>query len=386
MQQTDWKKWCRLCGKQNGADVDLNLKFENAETLDVIIQRYFGIMVSDEIEWCNKICMVCHDTITSIIKYNAHIAKVNEMFVELRKNWVYQNFDIKSLREKYGLNNQSSETCEFNLTKPLSSNITYGIQIQCGIQTDSTQSLIKPEKICVQTDNIETVISESETHDINLDNKSNQNSLSDHDLSDLEEKRFKCPKCEKPFKLKRYVVDHVRRVHKKDKPFSCDICGSDFETKKELIDHYAAHPGERKYKCTKCEKAFKTKRDLRTHMVIHDGTGCICQICGVKLSTKKILRIHMLVHSDENKYKCDFCFKEFKRPNAYKNHLILHTGLKPYECPFCNLTFANGSNCRKHKRTVHPTELAVQESKGKKLSRIMPTIKQLNELASDNVS
>lgn len=72
----------------------------------------------------------------------------------------------------------------------------------------------------------------------------------------------------------------------------------------------------------------------------------------------------MVVHSDQKKYKCQYCGNEYKRSKALKNHLILHTGLRPYSCPFCDKTFANGSNCRSHKKKAHPLELAQLEASG----------------------
>ena len=87
----------------------------------------------------------------------------------------------------------------------------------------------------------------------------------------------------------------------------------------------------------------------------------------------------MLVHSDQKKHKCDFCGNEYKRAKALKNHLILHAGLRPYSCDFCEKTFANGANCRSHKKKHHPVALAAQEAAGKdKISKAL--IPKLNEL------
>ena len=46
----------------------------------------------------------------------------------------------------------------------------------------------------------------------------------------------------------------------------------------------------------------------------------------------------------------------------FQNHHNLHTGRRPYTCTFCPRTFANGSNCRSHKRRMHPEELRLYEA------------------------
>lgn len=111
-----------------------------------------------------------------------------------------------------------------------------------------------------------------------------------------------------------------------------------------------------------------------------------------------------VVHSDQKKYKCQYCGSSFKRSKALKNHLILHSGLRPYSCPFCDKvwlialiysstanialfshpqTFANGSNCRSHKKKAHPVELAALEASGKSTNSA-PNIPRLEQLQPKN--
>lgn len=111
---------------------------------------------------------------------------------------------------------------------------------------------------------------------------------------------------------------------------------------------------------------FKITR-FQTHEDSHKHTMYVCPHCGLQLNTKRTLKMHMVVHSDQKRFKCQYCGNEYKRSKALKNHLILHTGLRPYTCPFCEKTFANGSNCRSHKKKAHPVELAELEASGQKL-------------------
>lgn len=173
-----------------------------------------------------------------------------------------------------------------------------------------------------------------------------------------------CPYCDKKFSKAVNVQAHIRAIHIGDRPFICDMCGKSFGTKGALKEHQITHSEERPFQCSYCPKKFKNLPRLKTHEDIHNDTMYVCPHCGLQLNTKRTLKMHMVVHSDAKKYKCQYCGNEYKRSKALKNHLILHSGLRPYVCPFCDKTFANGSNCRSHKKKAHPLELAAAEAAG----------------------
>lgn len=43
---SDWRKWCRLCGKNNGTEVDIFFKLETVSGLSESVQKFFHISVS----------------------------------------------------------------------------------------------------------------------------------------------------------------------------------------------------------------------------------------------------------------------------------------------------------------------------------------------------
>ena len=46
MTSNIWKKWCRLCGKENGDTIDVFIKDENFLSLSDAIQKFLCIAVS----------------------------------------------------------------------------------------------------------------------------------------------------------------------------------------------------------------------------------------------------------------------------------------------------------------------------------------------------
>ncbi|XP_059616290.1 zinc finger protein 652-like [Phlebotomus argentipes] len=181
-------------------------------------------------------------------------------------------------------------------------------------------------------------------------------------LPDADRQVFPCAYCDKKFTHKNSVDLHVTAKHLCEKFFTCEECGKSFTTKSSLTEHQTSHSEARPYQCSDCLKRFKKRQHLKMHEEGHKSNMFQCPHCDLKLRTSRTLKMHMLVHSDHKQYKCNYCGNEYKRAKTLKEHLILHTGQRPYECPFCDKTFANGSNCRSHKKKAHPVQLAALEA------------------------
>lgn len=60
--------------------------------------------------------------------------------------------------------------------------------------------------------------------------------------------------------------------------------------------------------------------------------------------------------------------------------------MRPYACPFCDVTYANGSNLRTHKKKCHPLELAAMEASGNiTTTTAIPNTKYLQPLSSSQL-
>ncbi|XP_055541197.1 zinc finger and BTB domain-containing protein 17-like [Wyeomyia smithii] len=187
-----------------------------------------------------------------------------------------------------------------------------------------------------------------------------------------------CRFCDKKFSKMTSVVTHIKAIHAGERPYICEECGKDFSTKGWLKEHQTSHSDERHFLCPQCPKAFKNMPALKIHIDTHSDTQYVCPQCGLRLNTKRTLRRHMVVHSDQKRFKCQYCGNEFKRSKTLKNHLMLHTGYRPYKCPFCEKSFASGPNCRQHKKSAHPEELAALEASGHEIwASNVPKLEQL---------
>ncbi|XP_078511756.1 uncharacterized protein LOC144770850 [Lissotriton helveticus] len=108
---------------------------------------------------------------------------------------------------------------------------------------------------------------------------------------------FPCTMCEKVFRLKGVLMNHLR-THMEVKPYQCNECDKSFAQKGSLIDHQRTHSGERPYKCTECDQSF---------------------------SRKGILVSHQRTHTGERPYQCALCSKSFAQSGGLRSHERWHS-------------------------------------------------------------
>lgn len=375
MAKTNWGMWCRLCANDSSNNINMNMLLPESE-LAQALNNFFSINISDSNNLGCMICLDCHETVNKIVEFCQKVSRVQKMFSEILQS--NEDIDIKQLRIQYELDEEPDH-------KP--------IEPEISISQEPEIDLFEFQSIKIETQNFDDC---QEKTDIIHNQRNEQPSKTieeDDDDSELETKEpekwkdesVKCSECKKTYSNLNSMKRHLRRKHglstrlKNPKlPFVCEQCGKTCKTLAHLESHKLLHTDDRPFQCNHCEKCFKNKLRLKFHEDTHNITSYICTICGVRLNSKPTLRMHMVVHSDQKRFKCDYCGNEYKRAKALKAHLILHTGLKPYACDFCDRTFANGSNCRSHKKKSHPIELAAMEAAGKTSSHTrVPELKDL---------
>ncbi|XP_067124308.1 LOW QUALITY PROTEIN: zinc finger protein 721-like [Centruroides vittatus] len=106
-----------------------------------------------------------------------------------------------------------------------------------------------------------------------------------------------------------------------------------------------------KYKCESCKKEFISKCGFKRHQKIHTGEGLLpCKFCTRKFNNSSNLRHHVKIHTGEKAFTCDHCKRNFTQKQTLIRHLRIHTGEKPFTCGYCKRSFAHKYTLIQHVR------------------------------------
>lgn len=86
--------------------------------------------------------------------------------------------------------------------------------------------------------------------------------------------KVKCPECDLSFVYRSTMLRHVRESHRRERNEICPLCGFQAFGKGRLTAHMKKHSDEREFGCNLCDKAFKTKKNLNQHIKnLHEKTN-----------------------------------------------------------------------------------------------------------------
>ncbi|XP_062531823.1 zinc finger protein 26 [Bombyx mori] len=77
---------------------------------------------------------------------------------------------------------------------------------------------------------------------------------------------FKCPHCSLSFVYRNRLLTHIREKHLREKNVMCSVCGWEGFGKTSLGLHMKKHSDERNHPCPSCDKAFKTRKNMIQHL------------------------------------------------------------------------------------------------------------------------
>lgn len=117
-----------------------------------------------------------------------------------------------------------------------------------------------------------------------------------------------CGRCDKLFKSKRGLIQHVNSHHTGIKPNSCDICGKRFDRVEDMLKHRERHSTENKpLECPveSCPKRFMYPTDLKRHVAMtHGEAPHNCSICGKGFGRRDHMEKHEMGHVYNTVKKC----------------------------------------------------------------------------------
>ena len=166
--------------------------------------------------------------------------------------------------------------------------------------------------------------------------------------------QIRCELCGKNFTKQSRLQSHIDSIHKDIRKFHCPHCDKSFKAKPHLENHLLQHTGGRPFQCKECGDSFRHKLSLISHMRSHtDSRPFVCDTCGKAFRDNSTLKAHTRVHSGDKPYKCELCSKSFTQRAGLNYHRAAHTGLKPYKCSQCDYSAAKKASLVSHVKARH---------------------------------
>ncbi|XP_053622386.1 zinc finger protein 569-like [Plodia interpunctella] len=140
-----------------------------------------------------------------------------------------------------------------------------------------------------------------------------------------------CGECDKRFASVATYRQHLKvsRQHVSESEFSfmCTDCGKKFVNKTRLRDHVDwEHLNNIKFRCQLCNKPFKCHTSLYVHMQnVHrnkEKKDNLCHVCGKSYQNAAKLKYHIIaMHTHETPYRCAHCAAAFGWYSSLYRHV-----------------------------------------------------------------
>ena len=135
----------------------------------------------------------------------------------------------------------------------------------------------------------------------------------------------------------------------------CETCGHQCSSNGKLKEHVTRFHGNEQLKCEYCEKTFKVKLDLHNHVkTVHLLENVFkCETCGMEYRRKIALQQHQAIHSDVYNFPCQKCDKKFKLRTVLLKHVQTVHAEASLECEHCFKMFHARYKLLDHIENVH---------------------------------
>lgn len=188
--------------------------------------------------------------------------------------------------------------------------------------------------------------------------KSQPNQSSDIESDNLAQNSHRCNLCD----INVFGIPGVNRYRlceyaggcSKEK-FICTVCGKPHAENARLHKHLVSHNPEKWYECEVCEKRFKMKNYLRQHLQSHAGKKYHCDICRRSYTYRSTLTRHMMLHIEGTEVNPYFRKSRDSEESSItkKSKQDDEEIIKPYECDVCGKRFEKKSRMQIHIEFLH---------------------------------
>ncbi|KAI3378878.1 hypothetical protein SNEBB_002155 [Seison nebaliae] len=176
---------------------------------------------------------------------------------------------------------------------------------------------------------------------------------------------FKCEyeECDRTYKMKSYLREHIKSFHKLTNSFKCSFCSKTFSRNIRRLRHEVVHTNERPYSCEECQMTFTTLYRLNVHKRIHTNNLYDCNDCEKKFTTKYDLRKHQRIHSNEKPFHCDVCLKSFRLAHHLTTHKLTHNDYRHFACDVCKKSYKSKISLKTHQKHHDDNSIRINETK-----------------------
>ena len=132
----------------------------------------------------------------------------------------------------------------------------------------------------------------------------------------------------------------------------CVLCDKVFRDKTELRNHMSNHHKE-VFRCMRCGNLSRTQISFQQHLKTHTGDRFTCKVCLMIFDRKTTLTNHEQKHST-TKLVCKKCGRDFQYRGGFLEHIrYRHTDKPTCQCPICKKFYWTPTSMRSHRRKIH---------------------------------